>query len=174
MIVFLPNALPPKTANAIALGALAYTIAKALQYVLTLGRRPEIVGSPLKTLIPTLSEYQIAQLPIPINALPGARDVPSPYGSTRVYEWGPESGQKVLLVHGISTPCVALGSIAHGLVAKGCRVMLFDLYGIPKHNFQLIPLIGLMLLTSVTDLAEDFLITQRICPRILVSFVPKF
>jgi len=47
----------------------------------------------------------------------------------RVYEWGPETGRKVLLVHGITTPCVALGSVANALVEKGCRVMLFDLFG---------------------------------------------
>jgi pimeloyl-ACP methyl ester carboxylesterase len=35
----------------------------------------------------------------------------------------------VLLVHGISTPCLSLGAVADGLVAKGCRVMLFDLWG---------------------------------------------
>lgn len=46
-----------------------------------------------------------------------------------MYEWGPENGRKVLLVHGISTPCLALGSIANGLAAKGCRVMLLDLWG---------------------------------------------
>lgn len=47
------------------------------------------------------------------------------YGSIRVYEFGPEDGEKVLLVHGISTPCITLSHIAHGLVARGCRVMLF-------------------------------------------------
>jgi pimeloyl-ACP methyl ester carboxylesterase len=47
----------------------------------------------------------------------------------RVYEFGPESGRKVLLVHGISTPCLSLGSVANALVEKGCRVMLFDLWG---------------------------------------------
>jgi pimeloyl-ACP methyl ester carboxylesterase len=51
------------------------------------------------------------------------------YGTVRVYEWGPEDGRKVLLVHGISTPCLCLGAIAEGLVMKGCRVMLFDLWG---------------------------------------------
>ena len=35
----------------------------------------------------------------------------------------------MLLVHGISTPCVALGGLANGLVEKGCRVMLLDLWG---------------------------------------------
>ena len=33
------------------------------------------------------------------------------------------------MVHGISTPCLTLGAVAHGLVEKGCRVMLFDLFG---------------------------------------------
>ena len=46
-----------------------------------------------------------------------------------MFEWGPEKGRKVLLVHGISTPCVALGGVANGLVEKGCRVMLLDLWG---------------------------------------------
>jgi pimeloyl-ACP methyl ester carboxylesterase len=55
--------------------------------------------------------------------------VPTPYGSIRVYEWGPEDGQKVLLIHGVSTPSVALGGVANGLAEKGCRVMLFDLFG---------------------------------------------
>ena len=31
----------------------------------------------------------------------------------------------MLLVHGITTPCIALGAVARGLVEKGCRVMLF-------------------------------------------------
>lgn len=46
-----------------------------------------------------------------------------------MHEWGPEDGDKILLVHGITTPCLALGGLAHGLVAKGYRVMLFDLFG---------------------------------------------
>ncbi|KAL4990229.1 Alpha/Beta hydrolase protein [Aspergillus falconensis] len=67
--------------------------------------------------------------PLPTDVLPGARDVQTPYGSIRVYEWGPEHGPKVLLVHGITTPCISLGGLAHGLVDRGCRVMLFDLFG---------------------------------------------
>lgn len=47
----------------------------------------------------------------------------------RVYEWGPEDGPKVLCLHGITTPCVSLGAVAHGLVERGCRVMLLDLWG---------------------------------------------
>nr|POF02546.1 serine hydrolase-like protein [Quercus suber] len=69
-------------------------------------------------------------VPYPSNALPGARDVETPYGTIRVYEWGPATGRKVLLIHGISTPCIALASMAQHLVeSQGCRVMLFDLFG---------------------------------------------
>ena len=68
-----------------------------------------IIRSPRATLLPQLSDDEIAILPYPPDVLPGARDVTSPYGTVRVYEWGPEDGRKVLLVHGISTPCVALG-----------------------------------------------------------------
>ena len=88
-----------------------------------------VVSSPLKTLLPTLSDAEAAELPYPPDAYPGARDVESPYGSLRVYEWGPEDGRKVLLIHGISSPCITLGGIAHGLVDKGCRVILLDLPG---------------------------------------------
>lgn len=90
--------------------------------------------SPRSTVLPGISESENKQLPLPTDVLPGARDVASPYGSMRVYEWGPEDGPKVLFVHGITTPCIALGGLAHALVDRGCRVMLFDLYVLP--NFQ--------------------------------------
>lgn len=66
-----------------------------------------------------------AALPYQPDTLPGGRDVDTPYGSIRAYEWGPEHGRKVLLVHGISTPCIALGAVAETLVSHGCRVLLF-------------------------------------------------
>ncbi|KAG6009538.1 hypothetical protein E4U21_002174 [Claviceps maximensis] len=64
-----------------------------------------------------------------LESFPGGRDVDTPYGSIRAYEFGPQHGRKVLLVHGISTSCVTLSHIAHALVERGCRVMLFDLFG---------------------------------------------
>ena len=89
----------------------------------------KIVRSPRDTLLPELSSVERSKLPYPPDSLPGARDVDSPYGTIRVYEWGPEDGRKVLLIHGVSTPCLALGAVAHGLADAGCRVMLFDLFG---------------------------------------------
>lgn len=91
-------------------------------------RDPPIVESPLTTLIPRLSPAEIDALPYPPNAIPGARDVSTPYGSIRVYEWGPEDGKKVLFLHGISTPCASLKGVADALVAvAGARVMLIGM-----------------------------------------------
>lgn len=138
MIVSRDIVLPRRTASAIALATMGYGIARILKSVMTTGSNIGITNSPLKALLPTLSDQEKAHLPYPTDALPGAKDVASPYGSIRVYEWGPESGPKVLLVHGISTPCIALGDVAHGLVEKGCRVMLFDLYGVPFRSPEIV------------------------------------
>ncbi|KAM0716912.1 hypothetical protein Q7P37_006764 [Cladosporium fusiforme] len=68
--------------------------------------------------------------PYPPDSLEGTRDISTPYGNIRAYEWGPETGRKVLFIHGISTPCIALAGLAQALVEQeGCRVMLFDLFG---------------------------------------------
>ncbi|KAE8825936.1 hypothetical protein HRS9122_10121 [Pyrenophora teres f. teres] len=87
-------------------------------------RRPPI-RSPRESLLPELSDEDAAELPYHPAALPGARDVNTPFGSIRVYEFGPRDGEKVLLIHGISTPSIALTDLAHKLVARGRRVMLF-------------------------------------------------
>lgn len=78
--------------------------------------------------IPAATPFDAPIPPLPplpgLPALPGARDVESPFGTLRVYEWGPQDGRKVLLLHGISTPAVGLGDLARDLVARGCRVLL--------------------------------------------------
>lgn len=97
--------------------------------------KPLPIPSPKDTLLPNLDPAELKELPYPPDALPGARDVDTPYGSIRVYEWGPEKGDKVLLIHGTSTPSVALAGVANRLVRKGgCRVMLF---GMLLHLFLL-------------------------------------
>ena len=87
-------------------------------------RKPPI-PSPRHSLLPDISPEDAAELPYHPAALPGARDVDSPFGSIRVYEFGPRDGEKVLLVHGISTPSIAMTDLAHKLVGRGRRVMLF-------------------------------------------------
>jgi hypothetical protein len=84
-----------------------------------------VIPSPIQSKLPQLTEDEVQQLPYPPDALPGARDVKSPYGTVRVYEWGPDEGDKILLIHGISTPGIAMADLAHKLVRRGCRVMMF-------------------------------------------------
>ncbi|KAM0713028.1 hypothetical protein Q7P35_000479 [Cladosporium inversicolor] len=89
--------------------------------------RDKIYRSPLAN---ATQSNQLATCAYPPTSLPGARDVLTPYGSIRTYEWGPTSGRKILFVHGISTPCIALAGLAQELVEQhGCRVLLFDLFG---------------------------------------------
>ncbi|KAI0102184.1 Alpha/Beta hydrolase protein [Nemania sp. FL0031] len=104
------------------------TLALLTRFALSL-RNPSIIRGSLTTTIPRLSEEELAKITYRKDHFPGARDVATPYGTIRVYEFGPEQGRKVLLVHGISTSCMTLSDIAHGLVEKGCRVMVFDLFG---------------------------------------------
>ncbi|KAH8676281.1 hypothetical protein BX600DRAFT_394947 [Xylariales sp. PMI_506] len=91
--------------------------------------RGSVIPGPLTTTIPKLSKEELAKVPYQPDHFPGARDVVTPYGNIRVYEFGPETGRKVLFLHGISTSCMTLSAIAEELAAKGCRVMLYDLFG---------------------------------------------
>ena len=98
------------------LAAAAYTYQQSQQ-------QRRIVDSPKRRVLESLSPKEIGSLPYPPGVLPGGRDVPTPHGLVRVYEWGPESGAKVILVHGITTPCPALGDLGHELVRRGYRVI---------------------------------------------------
>lgn len=125
--------LPPETgSNTSALVTTTAIMSISFYTILnhmTQPRRACILPSPLSTLIPALSPEQKSQLLYPPDFFPGARDVATPYGSIRCYEFGPAEGRKVLLIHGISTSCMTLTHVAHGLAARGCRVLLYDLSG---------------------------------------------
>ncbi|KAI0020980.1 alpha/beta-hydrolase [Xylariomycetidae sp. FL0641] len=120
------NAGPrPATATALALAAGCLLLEYARRRI---APKAKIIPSPLKRVVPApASETQ--RLPYPPDALPGGRDVDTPYGSIRVFEWGPADGARVLFIPGISTPVVALGDLGHDLADRGYRVMLFDLFG---------------------------------------------
>lgn len=55
--------------------------------------------------------------------------MPTPFGTTHIFEFGPAHGERILLLAGISTPCVSLSSLALSLADKGYRVLLFDYFG---------------------------------------------
>lgn len=63
--------------------------------------------------------------PYPADFFPGHRQVNTAFGKIQVFEWGPAEGEKVLLVHGLSTPCIALRNMANEFVDNGYRVMIF-------------------------------------------------
>lgn len=66
----------------------------------------------------------------PSDYFPNGRQVESPYGAIRVYEQGPEDGERLLFVHGISTPSPVFNSIFDQLLAHGkYRIATFDLFG---------------------------------------------
>lgn len=146
----------------LAITGASFTLGLVLRSLLD---RPEhketILRSPRARIQTSLSDEENRELPLPNDALPGARDVASPYGSIRVYEWGREDGPKVLMVHGITTPCIALGGVAHALVDRGCRVMLFDLY-VPRHATSLVRIIAK---ASNIDLDEDTPTVRLTSPR---------
>lgn len=84
-----------------------------------------LAAARVKPKILTGSSSSSEDNPYPSDVFPGGRHVDTPYGIVKVFEWGPEEGEKVLLMHGIGTPCVALGDMAKHLVSKRYRVMLF-------------------------------------------------
>ncbi|KAL7798116.1 putative alpha/beta hydrolase family protein [Trichoderma ceciliae] len=119
----------PQTAIVVTTTAVATATLLLLARWALCPRWGKALPNPLKTAIAGRLTEEIEGLVYQPDAFPGARDVETPYGSIRVYEFGPENGQKVLLLHGISTSCITLSPVAHGLVHRGCRVMLFDLFG---------------------------------------------
>ena len=121
-----PLSIAKYAAQVIAVAGLGFLAAKQVKPLLwSHPEQANFIPSPCTTQLPHLTEAEANALPYPPNLLPGARDVETPYGTMRVYEWGPTAGRKVVLIHGDSTPSPILGSIAHELVARGCRVLLF-------------------------------------------------
>jgi hypothetical protein len=112
------------------------------KYLLSRTNQEMLAESPLVTA--ALSSTELDKLPYPPNFLPGARNIQTPFGSTHVFEFGPEDGQKVLLVHGISTPCISVAGVAKELVKKGCRVLLFGIYMSPLFGLELIACVRLV------------------------------
>ncbi|OQO12837.1 hypothetical protein B0A48_02301 [Cryoendolithus antarcticus] len=81
--------------------------------------------------ISTLSQASQDAVPYPPNALPNPRDVSTPYGSIRTNLYGASNtGRKILLIHGISTPSVVFAPLATLLADKhNYQVLTFDLFG---------------------------------------------
>ncbi|KIK00540.1 hypothetical protein K443DRAFT_679111 [Laccaria amethystina LaAM-08-1] len=86
---------------------------------------------------PTFLHTSLASLPAtskswsiyPENYYPGGGYATFPYGRVRYWVMGPETGEKVVLIHGLSIPAIIWKEIAPKLASRGYRVLLYDLYG---------------------------------------------
>ncbi|KAI0798441.1 alpha/beta-hydrolase [Irpex lacteus] len=65
----------------------------------------------------------------PEDLYSGGGYFPSPYGRTKYWISGPEDGQKVVLIHGISVPAIAFQKIVPALVGQGLQVLTYDIPG---------------------------------------------
>ena len=122
------TALPATVAAVGLAGAALFYVFRAQTSQSSQGLRKKFIASPLTSLLPSLSKSQIDKLPYPPDFFPGPRDVSTPYGNTRVYEWGPETGRKVVMVPGDSTPAPVYAVVARALVERGCRVLVLGLF----------------------------------------------
>ncbi|KAK3367073.1 alpha/beta-hydrolase [Lasiosphaeria ovina] len=126
------SAFRPQTAGSVILwGVLGISLGLVVRALVAPQRRSGklCIGSPAKTQLPKLSAEGTSALSYPPDVLPGSRDVETSYGSIKVFEWGPRDGEKVLMLHGISTPCLSQANLGEALVARGYRVMIFDFFG---------------------------------------------
>ncbi len=70
---------PPDRSTIITISATIFTTLAVLSATRAISRgRLRIIKSPATTLLPTLSKQEIAELPYPPDAYPGARDVDTP------------------------------------------------------------------------------------------------
>ncbi|KIO04612.1 hypothetical protein M404DRAFT_544430 [Pisolithus tinctorius Marx 270] len=60
---------------------------------------------------------------------PGGAYAILPHGKVRHWLMGPEDGNKVVLIHGLSIPAIIWKNVAPVLASLGYRVLLYDLYG---------------------------------------------
>ncbi|EOQ99524.1 hypothetical protein E3P77_03384 [Wallemia ichthyophaga] len=65
----------------------------------------------------------------PPDAFPGGGDVRLPHGRIKYYILGPQEGEKIVLVHGFSSPCIIWRELAVSLAGAGYRVLMYDHYG---------------------------------------------
>ncbi|KAF4977251.1 hypothetical protein FZEAL_6191 [Fusarium zealandicum] len=123
------------TALVVATTALATIAFLVLARAVLYPARPSSIRNPLREgVYAKANAHKTKNLVYQPDQFPGARDVETPYGNIRVYEFGPQGGEKVLFVHGISTPCVTLAPLANALAKRGYRLtlnplLLKDLFG---------------------------------------------
>ncbi|KAJ3306571.1 hypothetical protein HDV03_004700 [Kappamyces sp. JEL0829] len=73
--------------------------------------------------------YKSELVPFRADTWPEHGWVDLPFGLTHYYVFGPEDGQKLVFVHGMTSPAPTLKAFLDCLAAKGYRILAYDLYG---------------------------------------------
>ncbi|KAJ7192334.1 Alpha/Beta hydrolase protein [Mycena pura] len=103
----------------------AVYVLRRLSPVVALSRLPGPVDPGLASLP---SDSRVRQV-YPEDWTSGGAYVTLPMGRVRYWVVGPESGKKITLIHGLTTPAIVFSRLVPILVAAGYRVLLYDLYG---------------------------------------------
>ncbi|THU81870.1 alpha/beta-hydrolase [Dendrothele bispora CBS 962.96] len=87
---------------------------------------PEIFIHPALDILPlTCNSWKI----YPEDIYPGGGYLDTDFGKVRYWLFGPETGIKIVLIHGLSLPSLIWKHIAPSLASHGFRVLVYDLYG---------------------------------------------
>lgn len=97
-----------------------YFIATSASEPTTLTIHPSLASLP--------ASLDIAKV-YPEDLFEGGAEVLLSYGKVKYWVLGPEDGQKVVLVHGLSMPSIVFKDVAPALASNGFRVLVYDLYG---------------------------------------------
>ncbi|KAL6307097.1 alpha/beta-hydrolase [Sparassis latifolia] len=117
---------PPSSTLQWILLALPTTIIVA--YLLTafpITSAPLIIYPSLNSLPDTSPSWKI----YPEDCYNGGAYARLPHGNVRYWLIGPEDGERVVLIHGLSVPAFIWKDVAPHLAENGFRVLLYDLYG---------------------------------------------
>ncbi|KAI9018540.1 Alpha/Beta hydrolase protein [Phycomyces nitens] len=87
------------------------------------------------------SHSSIPSIYYPPDFYPNGTDLVLPMGTIRYWLIGDPNGQKVTLIHGISTGAACYLSLSQSLADKGHNILLFDLWGrgyaeAPPHHYD--------------------------------------
>ncbi|KAI0684735.1 alpha/beta-hydrolase [Cytidiella melzeri] len=88
-----------------------------------------VFPTPVSPSMETLPQTSPLRELYPEDIYPGGGYFPSPFGRTKYWIIGPEGGQKVVLVHGISVPAIIFKQIVKALVDEGLQVLTYDIPG---------------------------------------------
>ncbi|KAJ7059763.1 Alpha/Beta hydrolase protein [Mycena amicta] len=107
------------------IAAFAFFALRALALPLHSNELPSATDPGLSSLPP---DSRVRRL-YPEDWTSGGAYVTLPMGRMRYWLVGPESGKKVVLIPGLTTPSFAFAPIVPILVAGGLRVLMYDLFG---------------------------------------------